>query len=81
MLIFRKNHEPLFRRTMPRSHANQVRYLVTLALDRHGERAASFALHQALRFRNEGDLSRATQWREIARLAEETLRYCPTAEP
>jgi hypothetical protein len=66
---------------MLKSQANQVRYLATLALDRHGERAASFALYQALRFKNQGDLSRATQWREIARLAEETLRYCPTAEP
>jgi hypothetical protein len=62
---------------MSEQQANQIRNLVTLALEKHGVRAASFAQHEALKARNEGDAERATTWQEVARLAEEALRSPP----
>jgi len=54
--------------------SDQVRNLVTLAIEKHGVRAASFAQHEALKAKMAGDAARAATWEEVAKLVEEALR-------
>jgi hypothetical protein len=53
---------------------DQVRNLVTLAIEKHGVRAVSFAQHEALKAKMAGDVTRAATWEEVAKLVEEALR-------
>jgi hypothetical protein len=52
---------------------DQIRNLVSLVVEKHGIRAPSVAQYEALRARHGGDLPRAAEWREVARLAEAEL--------
>jgi hypothetical protein len=58
---------------MSEPQTSQIRNLVALALDKHGVRAASFAQHEALKARNEGNAAREDTWQEVALLIEGVL--------
>ena len=62
---------------MAEAQTDQIRNLVSLVLEKHGIRAASYAHHQALKARSEGDRERAATWEEVAKLAECALRDNP----
>jgi hypothetical protein len=62
---------------MQAQQADQLRNLVALTIEKHGIRAPSFAQHQALKARSDGDLARAATWDEVAQLAEGALREGP----
>jgi hypothetical protein len=48
--------------------------LARLLIDRFGERAVSYAIHQALKAGASGDPANAARWRRIAELTGEALR-------
>jgi hypothetical protein len=51
-----------------------ARSLARLLIDRFGERAASYAVHQALKAHSRGDPAEAARWRWIAEITREALR-------
>jgi hypothetical protein len=51
-----------------------ARGLALLLIDRFGERAVSYAAHQSLKARSQGDARNAARWRSIADLALRLLR-------
>lgn len=51
-----------------------ARALAYLLIDRFGERAASYAVHQALKAQARGNPREAARWRWIAEITDETLR-------
>jgi hypothetical protein len=51
-----------------------ARSLAHLLIDRFGERAASYAVHQSLKARSRGDPAEAARWRWIAEITREALR-------
>lgn len=53
--------------------SDQIRNLVSLVVEKHGIRAPAVAQYEALRARHGGDLPRAAEWGEVARLAEAEL--------
>jgi hypothetical protein len=54
--------------------ANQVRNLATLAIEKHGLKAPSFARRRALEVKAEGDAKAAATWFQVAELADQILR-------
>ncbi|HZB93409.1 MAG TPA: hypothetical protein VE397_18320 [Stellaceae bacterium] len=48
--------------------------MACLLIDRFGERAASYALHQALKAQARGNPREAARWRWIAEITDEQLR-------
>jgi len=51
-----------------------ARSLARLLIERFGERAASYAIHQSLKALSRGDPREAGRWRWIADITRETLR-------
>jgi hypothetical protein len=51
-----------------------ARSLAHLLIDRFGERAASYAVHQSLKAHARGDPAEAARWRWIAEITREALR-------
>jgi hypothetical protein len=54
--------------------------LAELLISRFGERAASYAIHQALKAQSRGDRRNAERWRWIADITSYALR-CDVGEP
>lgn len=52
-----------------------ARSLARLLIDRFGERAASYAVHQSLKALSRGDQREAARWRWVAEITRETLRF------
>ncbi|HXZ00178.1 MAG TPA: hypothetical protein VEI03_09270 [Stellaceae bacterium] len=52
-----------------------ARSLARLLIDRFGERAASYAVHQSLKALSRGDQREAARWRWIAEVTRDTLRF------
>jgi hypothetical protein len=50
------------------------RSLAHLLIDRFGERATSYAIHQSLKAHSRGDPREAARWRWIAEITGEALR-------
>jgi hypothetical protein len=52
-----------------------ARSLARLLIDRFGERAASYAVHQSLKALSRGDQREAARWRWVAEITRDTLRF------
>ena len=52
--------------TSATEHKGEISELASLLISRFGERATSFASHQALKARQSGELRRMEAWRRIA---------------
>jgi hypothetical protein len=55
------------------SEKSRLNGIASLLLEKHGIRAASAAQHEALRARQNGDIERAEEWAEVARLIDGAL--------
>jgi hypothetical protein len=51
------------------------RALACLLIERFGERAGAYAMHQSLKALARGDLREAARWRWISEITHETLRF------
>jgi hypothetical protein len=52
-----------------------ARGLACLLIDRFGERAGCYAMHQAVKALSRGDKREAARWRWIAEVTRDTLRF------
>ncbi len=58
-------------------HVSEIEELASLLILRFGERAVSYASHQALKARHSGEMRRMEAWRRIADAAAQVWRTEP----
>ena len=58
-------------------HASEISELASLLISRFGERATTYASHQALKARHSGEMRRMEAWRQIADAAAQVWRTEP----
>lgn len=59
----------------PAELPRDARGLACLLIDRFGERAGCYAMHQAVKAQSRGDEREAARWRWIAEVTRDTLRF------
>jgi hypothetical protein len=59
----------------------EVWSLASMLVGKHGVRATTFATHQALKARSQGETSRMETWQQIADAANEILSSDPDLVP
>jgi hypothetical protein len=67
------SHSPKSEKTL--QPPQNARSLACLLIERFGERAGAYAMHQSLKALARGDQREAARWRWISEVTHETLRF------